>query len=326
MTSTDTDTSTNIVKTRRSARYWIRLAVIAIVIVMLLMLITPVAAGIVGMWALTHPYCADSGVKPSLPYRDIVIPSATGSAFHGYFISGTKPAIVIVPPAYAGGRSGMLAEASLIAADGFSVLLYESRLCAGRAYTSLGYQEVDDVGDVLTYLKTNPDSLPVNIEHIALHGFSSAGATSTMAAMRYPEISAVLAEGNYQSMDDLIGYTQGDDLSATLVKFGARIGYRLITGNDLSVLNPQDALFQIPPRPIYLVYGTQENVAGIQTLMASVKRQFPDAQIELWQVPNAWHGGYIAAVGGAEYSAHVIPFYNCSLLKQCEAWTQLWPK
>jgi hypothetical protein len=106
---------------------------------------------------------------------------------------------------------------------------------------------------------------------------------------------------------------------------GARTAYWLTTGNDTSVLSPVDAMKHIPPRPVFLVYGTIEiSLPGAHKQLAALRSAKPDTFAQLWEVPGAWHGGYLSAVGAEEYKRHVLPFYNCALLDQCDEWNALW--
>jgi acetyl esterase/lipase len=221
----------------------------------------------------------------------------------------------------------MMPEASLLAKDGFNILIFESRICAGRDVISLGYSEIDDVGDALTYLKRNPDKLPVNMDKIALHGFSSAGATSTMATARYPEIHAVLSEGGYHNIDEQLGLQRASGIFDSLMLIGTRAAYRVGAGVDASMLVPVQAIKNIPPRPVFLVYGSIEpSLPGAREQLATARgaASSPDDIIQLWIVPGAGHGGYLTAVGTEEYKRHVLPFYHCALLNDCQVWNELW--
>ncbi len=314
---------------RRGRRYWLRLLFLALAAILVPAILIPLLIGAGGMWALTHPPCSTDNTTPAafkLDYQEISIPSQAGKSYHGFFIPGTKDALVIVPPTYAYTRSGMWHEASLIAQAGYNVLTFDSAYCTGIAAANLGYGEVGAIGDVIAYLKQNPDKLKINMARIALHGFSSAGAASTVAAARYPEIHAVLAEGGYHNMDDQMGYNNGSKTFVEeLMSFGARITYRLSTGLDPALLSPIDAIKKIPPRPIFLVYGNREvSLPGAKEQLAAVRSVDPNARIQLWIVPGAGHGGYIASVGVDEYKRWVLPFYDCALLDQCTLWDALW--
>lgn len=312
-------------------RRLLRLLIMAVIAIGLAVVVTPFGLGAATMWRLIHPGCSQDARTPAdydLPnYQDVSIPAHIGGSYRGFFIRGSNGATVIVPPPFNSSRAGMMAEASLLAKDGFNVLIFESRLCAGHDVISLGYNEIDDVGDALTYLKQNPDKLPVNMDKIALHGFSSAGATSTMATARYPEIHALLSEGGYHNIDEQLGLQRATGFFDGLMLMGTRVAYRVGAGVDASMLVPIQAIKNIPPRPIFLVYGSKESsLPGAREQLATARSAASalDGIIELWVVPGAGHGGYLAAVGADEYKRHVLPYYHCALLNDCQAWNDLW--
>ena len=54
-----------------------------------------------------------------------------------------------MPPPFTSGRNVRLPEMEMLARHGYSVLMFESRRCAGLGPLSLGYKEVDEVADAL---------------------------------------------------------------------------------------------------------------------------------------------------------------------------------
>jgi hypothetical protein len=101
------------------------------------------------------------------------------------------------------------------------------------------------------------------------------------------------------------------------------VTYRLTTGYDVTVLSPLDAITKIPPRPIFLIYGSIEpSLPGAKEQLATVRAADPNAPADLWVVPGAWHGGYVS-VAAAEYERRVVAFYDCALLAQCGQWNAL---
>jgi dipeptidyl aminopeptidase/acylaminoacyl peptidase len=152
---------------------------------------TPVMAGFVATYSLLYPPCGAQAKTPGdfgHTYEDITLISRTGKPIRAYFIPGTNRAAIIMPPAYASGRGSRLDEADVLARHGYAVLTFDSRRCADMGPLSLGYKETDEVGDALDYLKKRGD---VDPDRIGILGFSSAGATSVMAAARFPAIRAV---------------------------------------------------------------------------------------------------------------------------------------
>ncbi|HLY28181.1 MAG TPA: prolyl oligopeptidase family serine peptidase [Aggregatilineales bacterium] len=317
---------------RRPIR-WRRVIALAAFGSALALVLVPLGMGALPMWALLHPSCWSDSLTPAsygLPsYQDISIPGrhGSGSVYRGFFVRGTKDATIILPPPYSVGRMGMLREGSLLAKTGFNILTYDSRVCSGSNVTTLGYAEAQDVGDVLAYLAQNDDGIHVNMDHIALHGFSAGGAAALMAGARFPQIRAILAEGGYDDADQTLGWHNATTPFNWLMVAGAEFTYRVSTGQDASILKPVDAIQHIPPRAVYLVYGSQESsLPGAKDELAASLAASTDAPIppRLWIVPGAGHGGYTNAVGEEEYIRHVAPFYDCALLNHCDSWNTLW--
>jgi hypothetical protein len=128
----------------------------------------------------------------------------------------------------------------------------------------------------------------------------------------------VLAEGGYHNADVQMGIETARNITDAMILFGARLAYRLATGEDPSVLSPIDAIRHIPPRPILLVYGSRENsLNGARAQLASARAADPNTMADLWIVPDAVHGSYVFTAGEEEYKRHVLPFYNCALIAQC---------
>ncbi len=316
------------VETPRDRRYWLRLIRLALFAVVVAFAGIPMSIGAFMMWGLTHSPCvwSDPSYSPAsfnLKYREIKVPSRSGGMYRGFFIPGENGATIVAPPPLSSARTGMLAEVSILARRGYNVVLYDSRMCSGKGLTSLGYLEAEDIGDVMAYLRQNGDNVQVDPNRVAVHGFSSAGASAIMAAARYPEIRAVLAEGGYHDMNEQMGLQNPKTIVEQLVLLGAQLTYCVATGHDPSVLSPVSAIGKIPPRPVFLVYGSQEvSLAGATEQLAAALAADPNTDATLWVVPGSGHGGYVGAAP-ADYEQYVVAFYDCALLSRCEQWSTL---
>ncbi len=322
---TPADPGRPVEKKPRDRRYWFRLLRLALFAIIFTAASVPMGIGAIMTWSITHWACTPtpSPAAYGLPYREIDIPLHLGGVYRGYFLPGTNGATVLIVATIGADRGSMLPEASIPARHGYNVMLYESRACAGKGANSLGYLEVDDVGDVLSYLKQNQDGIQVDLNRIALHGFSSAGATAIMAATRYPEVRAVLAEGGYHNAAEQMGFDTAHTLPERLIQVGAQLAYGAATGQDLSVLDPLDAVSKIPPRPLFLIYGSREvTLSGARKQLAAALTADPHARADLWVVPGSGHGGYLATAP-ADYEQHLIAFYDCAMLAQCDIWNTL---
>jgi dipeptidyl aminopeptidase/acylaminoacyl peptidase len=198
----------------------------------------------------------------------------------------------------------------MLAQHGYGVFTFESRPCAGMGPMSLGYAEVDEVADALDYLLSRPD---VDPQRIGVYGFSSAGATSVMAAARLPSLQAVVAEGGYGDFGDNAlgrGWEQGLGLYfLPLYRWGFRQSYRWIAG-DINALSPVTVIGQIRPRPILLIYGSQE----VSLPGAYQQLEAAGDNAELWVVEGATHGTY-RFVAPEAYEARIVTFFDQALRK-----------
>ena len=299
-------------RTRGTRRYWRRLIVLALIVIMGTTLCVTAGVGALTAFGLTTSVCRGNATTPTdygeqYQWEDVEIDASVGGRFKAFFIKGTNNAVIIFPPPLHDGRSGRLKEAIPLVDHGYNVIIFESKRCAGMGPISLGYEEVSEVKDVLDYLNTRDDIDP---NRIGIHGFSSAGATSIMSAARYPQIRAVLAEGGYAHFpDNLITGGGRAPILVDLYRFGFRATYQLIVGNSLSTLSPVSVIDEIAPRPVLLIYGTNEVSldAGYQQYDAA------GDTATFWLVEGAGHGAYID-VAREEYIQRMTEFFDAALL------------
>ncbi len=264
-----------------------RILRIFVVILVFLLVFLPTVLGFFSIWTLTHLPCGastppDAAGMPD--YEAVEFESKSlNRQLRGYFVKGTNGITIIIPPALSSGAGNWMTEFVLLHRSGYNLFNYESRNCAG--YTnSLGYLEVDQVGDALDYLETRAD---VDMDRIGAYGFSAGGATSIMAAARYPRIKAVIAMGGYHDFSAMVADAE-NTWYGILYGAGARLGYRLSTGLDMTVLSPVSVIHHIAPRPIQLIYGSREpSLPG-----AYLQQQAAGSNADLWVIENATHGAY----------------------------------
>lgn len=281
-------------------------------ITIVLVLLAPFGAGYGFTAFLTRPGCATPPNRNANPtdwgmtYEDISFSSSElNLPTSAYFIPAANPngSTIIVVPTGPERRGDRIHEIAVYHRNGYHVLSYDSRSCLASVPSSLGYREVPQVGDTLAYLATRSD---VDAERIAIHGFSAGGALAVMAGARYPALRAVVAEGGYHDFaEDLDNNTIYMGLLGNLYRYGSHLAYRVTTGDDISVLSPISAIPQIAPRPILLVYGTNEpSLYGARLQQAAA-----GSNATLWEVPGARHGSYLADAP-EDYERIVIGFMD----------------
>jgi dipeptidyl aminopeptidase/acylaminoacyl peptidase len=290
----------------RTRRYWFRLIRLFSVGLIAGLILLPLAMGVFLMWTLTHPLCNPGGTPQQfgMSSEEITFPSTRGVTQQGYFIPGTNGATVIIPPAFSNGRGGDLHYAAIYNRAGFNVITFNGRACTSYGRVSMGYVEVEDVEVAYDYLLTRSD---VDETRITLHGFSSAGATSLIATARMSQIRGVSAEGNYVDMPQALNMSQPKTYFDALTMWSAGITYRLVIGEDISVLSPLNAASDIGARPVLLIYGTFDGAFGDAPRLRDAIAE-GGADVELWIVEGAGHGEYIA-VAGEEFDRRVITFH-----------------
>jgi pimeloyl-ACP methyl ester carboxylesterase len=289
-----------------------RLFIILITGILLAVFGLPFLAGFITTYALVYAPCDNRTTTPGdfgyIRWEDLTLRARAGGEFKAFYIPGDNGAAIIIPPTTRGGRGTRLHVADLVARHGYGVLIFESRRCAGMGPLSLGYKEVNEVADALAYLQSRTD---VDPNRIGVYGFSSAGATSVMAAARLPDLRAVVAEGGYGDFaEGAIGLDQASGTFVeALYKESINISYRLLTGIDIAKLSPLDVIDQIAPRPILLIYGSEErSLDGAQQQLAAA-----GDNAELWIVPGAGHGDYLDVMP-EEYEERVLTFFDRTLL------------
>src|SRR5690606_21157 len=265
------------------------------------------ALGFFTIWLVTHAPCGPNAAPEShgmMDYEAVTFYSpALDRDVDGYFVRGSNGVTIIIPPTLGSGAGSWRQEHIVLNQNGYNLFNYESRNCLGYANT-LGYSEVNEVGDALNYLAARPD---VDMTKIGIHGFSAGGATSIMAAARYPELKAVIAMGGYHDFGQIMDEATTSEWFAPLYRAGSRLGYRLATGEDMAVLRPVAAIGRIAPRPVLLIYGTREpSLAGAYEQQAAA-----GSNAVLWVIENATHGGYWTTAP-EEFEQRVIAFLDAA--------------
>ncbi|MBZ0297530.1 MAG: prolyl oligopeptidase family serine peptidase [Anaerolineae bacterium] len=283
-------------------RFLLRALFLAVVLTLLSLLLIPIILGFGFIWGITHMPCSGGqGTPSSSPETVTFNASSIEREVHGEFLPGTNGVTLIIPPTGGSDAGYWRREYTVLNDDGYALFNYESRRCLDLPI-SLGYSEVDEVGDALAYLASRED---VDATRIGIYGFSTSGATSIMAGARYPQLAAVIASGGYHDFPAYNKDQSADAWFAPLYLFGMHRGYRMVTGLEMDVLSPISVIDQIAPRPLLLIYGTQEpSRYGARLQLAAAGEH-----AELWEVPAASHGGYYASAPEA-YEQRVITFLD----------------
>jgi fermentation-respiration switch protein FrsA (DUF1100 family) len=268
------------------------------------------------MW-LVHPGRSTSHRTPDdvgiAQWREVDFQSQDGLSLSAWFVPTQNGASVILIHGHGGNRAQLLDDAAMLVEDGYGVLLLDLRNSGSSkgGLTTMGYLEVLDVGGALAFLSAQAESDP---QRVGLLGHSMGGATAILAAARYPEIKAVIAESTFTSVEDNIS----DSFQALtglppfpfaplVVWFGEREA-----SVDISQVSPLDGIETISPRAVFIVHGELDELIPVE----NAHRLYAAAgePKDLYVIPNAGHGGLLQAQP-EEYQKRIVRFFNRYLLQ-----------
>jgi fermentation-respiration switch protein FrsA (DUF1100 family) len=268
------------------------------------------------MW-LVHPDRSPPRRTPDdvgiAQWREVDFQSQDGLSLSAWVVPARNGATVILVHGMGGNRAQLLDEAAMLVEDGYGVLLLDLRNCGSSEgdLTTMGYLEILDVGGALAFLSAQAESDP---QRVGLLGQSMGGATAILAAARYPEIKAVIAESTFTSVEDNIS----DSFQALtglppfpfaplVVWFGEREA-----GVDISQVSPLDGIEAISPRAVLIVHGELDELISVE----NAHRLYAAAgePKELYVIPNAGHTGLLQTQP-EEYQKRIVRFFDRYLLE-----------
>jgi dipeptidyl aminopeptidase/acylaminoacyl peptidase len=219
---------------------------------------------------------------------------------------GSRRAVVIFVHGLWGNRLALFSEARLLAKHGYGFLLYDSR-ASGESdgdVATWGDREQLDVHAVVDYVSSRPE---VDASRIALLGFSVGGSAAAMAVSHDPRPRALVLYATWSSLDDEMEYKFGrfGPISFAPVMFVMRRA-GVVPDN----IRPIDHLRAIHPRPLLMITGTLDDDTPV-AVMAQLFQAAGEPK-ELWIVPGAKHGGYLA-IAPEEYETRVVSFLDRAL-------------
>ena len=249
---------------------------IAITVASLATLLVAVVAGFVTFaWILSsnimHPsficteehfiYCGDPS-QLDLFFEDVSFQSDDGNDLSGWYMPAEKSdkAVIFVHGHGADRREGMRWFKAVHQA-GFNILAFDVRNQGNstKSFSTMGYFEKQDVIGALDYLQQQKQ-----IQRIGIFGTSMGAATSIMAMLDDPRIVAGVFEAGWANLDDLYGEIIEQHLGLPSFPLAPLITWMLEqrTGMDMAVVNPENLLGGISPRPVFIIHCSGDNLIG----------------------------------------------------------------
>lgn len=247
---------------------------------------------------LLAPGCGVAPVQPTGGFEEVRIPAGPRGELPGWWMPSRNGEVLILLGGHRQGRSAWMGLAQALSREGYGVLTFDYAYCAGQPAT-LGAAESTDLRAALDWVGAHAAG-----ERVVVFGFSAGGVTAIRTAVSSPEISAVIAVGNYANLWDEIVRDSGVPLSLTWQlrrAVGVLISFRL--REWAGAVSPIDDLPRLSPRPVFLIHGEKE----IASTRGAAQFQAAGQPKRLWVVPGADHGEYIS-VAGEEFERQVLIF------------------
>ncbi len=239
-------------------------------------------------------------------YEDVMFRAEDGITLEGWYIPSRNGAAIILAHGYAGSRHQMLSRAQVLVEEGYGVLLFDFRGHgqSGGDLVTIGDHEQRDLRAAIDFVESQPD---VESERIGGLGFSMGGATVIQVAATDKRLRAIIAEAAFPALKDALNHQAR--LLGPVTQIPARWAIRQ-EGVDISAVRPVDDICDISPRPVLLIYGSEDPVVPPGSAARMAEAACPPA--ELWIIEGAGHGGY-ADTSPGHYQARLREFFNTAL-------------
>ncbi len=275
---------------------------------LLTLLVAALAVDVTLAWvymdALTRPGCPQPRPLADAPAPEehwLILQD--GTRLRAWYYPSSNGAAILALGGLGGSLGDSLPPVDALLKTGFGVLQVDSLACADPPRrVTLGAREIE-------VARMGVDFLAQRGERVGVFGFSMGGVAAVRAAAADERIAAVIAEGGYDNLGQHItrpGEVQS--LLRSVFLHTVALAYWLQTGVNPWQVSPVEAIAEISPRPVLLIYGEYELARGggwVQFYAAGEPKS-------LWIVPGGDHGSnhWVAA---AEYTARVVGFFQSTL-------------
>jgi len=243
-------------------------------------------------WFVLHPvtisvrlpaYLAKS--KPA----DVTLHSSDGTRLSGWWFAAPDAvaSIVLCHGAFEN-RMGVIDCVPHLLGARLNVLSFDFRARgrSGGSQSTLGKRETEDVLAAVQWVKVRPEAKALPIGGM---GFSQGAAAVIMAAAQCDDLTAVVADSPYASLDKAIDR----HLRTFFGPFTGTLGWpfytfaRRMAHFDPSTVRPQDDIDRIAPRSVLLIHGGGDSMIAPTT--SRELREIAGKNAALWIVPRARH-------------------------------------
>lgn len=231
--------------------------------------------------------------------------SKSGELMHGWYAPSRNRAAIVLTHGTEGDRRNGLPEATVLAARGFGVLLYDfpgHGESEGEVHWDAG--EADSLVAALDFLAARPDVSP---DKLGVGGYSMGGLIAVRVAAQDPRVRALALVGTPSDISELIRgeYQRWGKLAAEPALLALEHH-----GMTLDRDRPLDVVSRIAPRELLIMGGANDPL--VPPRMAEALFAKAGSPKELYIVPGAGHGNYFES-DPTEYPARLVAFFTRTL-------------
>jgi fermentation-respiration switch protein FrsA (DUF1100 family) len=237
-------------------------------------------------------------VEENVDFQRLDLTTEDGIRLTAWYTPPKNGTIILLAHGYGDNRPEWIH--ALLAKGDYGVLAWDARAHgeSGGEFSTLGYQEILDVKAALEFALAQE-----GVRHVGAWGGSMGGATMIRAAAEYPQIEALVTDSAFSSLESEVDFLAPYPILNPMAKFFMELGL----GVDLDSVSPAAVIGRISPRPVYLIYGTADEMASPES--AQVLFEAANEPKSLWLQEDAIHLG-IHAQNPGRYERRVIRFFD----------------
>lgn len=302
----------------RRRRRLVRIATVAIPVLLLLAYALPSAIVAERLSARDRQVLSSSPADLGLPFEDVSFPSRDDQiTLRGWWIPGAGLETVILVHGIDSIRDDpdkrYLPLAGDLAGVGYNILLFDLRGhgTSDFARFTLGVHEPRDVLGAVDYVAERG----IPLAEIAVLGFSTGAVSALEAAVREPGLGAVIADGAWPDLRELLNGELPDASGLpALYNPGIVLALRIRYGVNVDEAVPADdvATLAAADFPLLLIHGTADAYTSMARWQRLADAVAEDGRGATWVVDGVPHVRAYALHPGA-YLDHVLPFLANSI-------------
>lgn len=265
-----------------------------------------------GLWLGVHPAKVLTNLTPAnfeWEFEEVILKTSDGVELSAWFVPASKNSdkVIVMLHGYGADMANLLSFAQFLH-DDFNLFFFDMRYF-GKSQgnmTTLGRDEQKDLDAAIAYVKNK------GFAKIGLMGFSFGGAVAILGASKNQDVSAVVTDSAYASLD-LMGHVYWQNLFFLKypLTFLTKVWGKIIFGIDAGKISPEKAAKDLTI-PILLIHSKSDQTIPFENALRLQSALGENKSAEFFFIENKVHG-YLPGEVESEYQAKVTAFFKKNL-------------